>query len=389
MKQLAVILSAIVLVVGIGTTSCAQENKDKKKVKKVKIKLEKEVDGKMTKIDTVIVLKDGESYKDVLKAYDIDVKEFKKGDEHSWSFSTNDKGEGKMHTKMLIEIDEDGKHKVKSKKKQKIMFISEDGETHNIDIDIDEDSEHIYKLKTSGDSIKKVIIMKGGKHWVHEGDNDVHIMRKGNLHHISEHGKEEAWRKVAKQGDTVVIKTITSINGKEVNVNKEKIIVGEKDLKKVHKKVMIIHEDDDGKHKTRTKKIIMSDDDDFEWNDSDENVFIIKEDGKKQKIEIEIDDVDKGDLKKLKLPKSIKSLEIKNLFIMFKGGDNMNLSFEVKDKANTTVKIFDEEGKVLFEDTKANFSGKYSKEIKKMKGDMIIQISQGKKYFHKELEIEY
>ena len=388
MKQLAVIFSALVLVVGISTTSCAQKNKEKKKEKKVKIKIEKEIDGKITKIDTVFVLKEGENLKDVLKAYDIDVEEFSEGGLHTIDMHIDSDSEGKTVKKIIIEIDEDGKHKIKSKKGHKMMFISKDGEKHDILIDTDEDFEHVYKFKTSGDSTKKVIIMSGGKHWVSENDDDIHIMKKGNLHFISEHGEQEAWRKDAKPGDTVRIKTIVTINGKET-IKEEEIIVGEQDLRKVHKKVMIIHEDDDGKHKTITKKIIMSDDDDFEWNDKEENVFVFKEGGKTKKIKVEIDDVDKEDLKKLKLPKSIKPLEVNNLFIMFTSGDKMKLSFEVADKANTTIKIFSEDGKVLFEDSKSNFSGKYSKEIKKMKGDMIIQVSQGKKYFHKELEIEY
>ena len=87
--------------------------------------------------------------------------------------------------------------------------------------------------------------------------------------------------------------------------------------------------------------------------------------------------------------KSVKPLKVGNLFIMFSKDDKMTLSFNIDDKAKTTVRIYDDNGKKLFEDVKNNFSGKYSKEIKKMKGDMIIQISQGKKYFHKELEIEY
>ena len=231
--------------------------------------------------------------------------------------------------------------------------------------------------------------MSGGKHWVHEGDDGIHMMKKGNLHYISEHGKEEAWRKNTKPGDTVIVKTIVTINGKETNVNEEKIIVSDKDLHRVHKKVMIIHADDDGKHKTKTKKIIISDDDDFEWNDKDENVFIMKKGGKTSKVKVEIDDVDKEDLKNLKLTKSIKPLEVKKLFIMFTTGDKMNLSFVVESKAKTTVRIYDDKGKKLFEEIKNDFSGKYFKEIIKMKGDMIIQVSQGKKYFHKELEIEY
>ena len=101
------------------------------------------------------------------------------------------------------------------------------------------------------------------------------------------------------------------------------------------------------------------------------------------------DDVDKDDLKLLKLPKSIKELKVKGLFIIFSKDDKMTLSFTVADKAKTTIRIYDDKGKVLFEDVKKDFSGKYSKEIKKMKGDMIIQISQGKKYFHEKLEIEY
>jgi len=208
------------------------------------------------------------------------------------------------------------------------------------------------------------------------------------LHFISEHSEEESWRKDAKPGDTVRIKTIVSINGKETIKEKE-IIVSEDDLKKRHKNVFIHKGDKKGKHKNITKKIIISDDDVVEWNDSDENIFIFKEGGKTKKIKIEIDDVDKDDLKKLKLPKSIKPLKVNDLFIMFNKDDKMTLSFNIADKANTSIKIFDEYGKVLFEDTKSNFSGKYSKEIKKMKGEMIIQISQGKKYFHKELEIEY
>ncbi|RLD84553.1 MAG: hypothetical protein DRJ10_00880 [Bacteroidetes bacterium] len=389
MKQLAVILSAIMIIAGISTTSCAQKNKEKKKEKKVKIKIEKEVDGKITKIDTVFILKEGENLKDVLKEYNIDIDEKGEGGLHTINVNLDSDTDGKTVQKIIIEIDEDGKHKVKSKTGHKMIFISEDGETHDfdIDIDIDEDSKHVYKYKMTGDSTK-VIVMSGDKHWVHEGDDDFHMMKKGNLHYISEHGGE-AWRKNAKPGDTVIVKTIVTINGKETNVNEEKIIVGEQDLRKVHKKVMIIHADRDGKHKTMTKKIIVSDDDDFEWNDKDENVFIIKGDGKTSKIKVEIDDVDKDDLKKLKLPKSIKPLEVKDLFIMFTTGDKMNLSFIVKDKAKTTVRIYDESGKKLFEEVKNDFSGKYSKEIKKMKGDMIIQVSQGKKYFHKKLEIEY
>jgi len=358
MKKLAIILSAIVLVAGISTTSCAQKNEEKKKEKKVRIKLEKEVDGKLTKIDTVFILKDGESLKDVLKEYDIDVKEFKKGDLHTWSFHKDDEGEeGKVVKKILIEIDEDGKHKIKSKKAYNMMYISEEGGEHDITIDIDE-------------------------------NDDVHIIRKHDLHFISEHSEEESWRKDAKPGDTVRIKTIVSINGKETIKEKE-IIVSEDDLKKRHKNVFIHKGDKKGKHKNITKKIIISDDDVVEWNDSDENIFIFKEGGKTKKIKIEIDDLDKDDLKKLKLPKSIKPLKVNDLFIMFNKDDKMTLSFNIADKANTSIKIFDEYGKVLFEDTKSNFSGKYSKEIKKMKGEMIIQISQGKKYFHKELEIEY
>ncbi len=207
MKQLAVILSAIVLVAGISTTSCAQKTKEEKKEKKVKI--EKEVDGKITKIDTVFILKEGENLKDVLKEYNIDIEEKGEGGLHTIDVHVDSDDDAKVVTKILIEIDEDGKHKVKSKKGQKMIFISEDGETHDFDIDIDEDSEHVYKFKTSGDSTNKVIIMKGGKHWVSEGD-DVHMMKKGNLHFVSEHG-EEAWRKDAKPGDTVQIKTIVTI----------------------------------------------------------------------------------------------------------------------------------------------------------------------------------
>ncbi|RLD71836.1 MAG: hypothetical protein DRJ10_19115 [Bacteroidetes bacterium] len=387
MKKIAIILTAIVLISSISTSSFAQKEKEKKKEKKVKIKLDKEVDGKHTKIDTVIVLKEGESLKDALKEYNIDVEEFSKGDIHTYKFHTSAEGEGKVEQKILIEIDEDGKHKVKSKKGHKMIFISEDGETH--DFDIDENFEHVYKYKTSGDSITKVVVMSGGKHWVHEGDDNVHIMRKDDLHFISKHGNNEVWRKDAKPGDTVRIKTIVSINGKETNVNIEEIIVDEKDLQKVHKKVMIIHADTDGKHTKIKKEYIISSDNDFEWSDKDENVFIIKKDGKSSKIKIKIDDVDKNDLKKLKLPRSIKPLKVSNLFIMFNKDDKMTLSFTIEDKAKTTVRIFDENGEKLFEDVKSDFSGKYSKEIKKMKGDMIIQVSQGKKYFHKELEIEY
>jgi len=387
MKKIAIILTAIVLISSISTSSFAQKEKEKKKEKKVKIKLDKEVDGKHTKIDTVIVLKEGEILKDALKEYNIDVEEFSKGDIHTYKFHTSADGEGKVEQKILIEIDEDGKHKVKSKKGHKMIFISEDGETH--DFDIDENFEHVYKYKTSGDSITKVVVMSGGKHWVHEGDDDVHIMKKSDMHFISKHGKDYMWRKDAKPGDTIQIKTIVSINGKETNINIEKIIVDEKDLQKVHKKVMIIHADTDGKHTKIKKEYIISSDNDFEWSDKDENVFIIKKDGKSSKIKIKIDDVDKNDLKKLKLPRSIKPLKVSNLFIMFNKDDKMTLSFTIEDKAKTTVRIFDENGEKLFEDVKSDFSGKYSKEIKKMKGDMIIQVSQGKKYFHKELEIEY
>lgn len=381
MRKLTLILATMILFTGISNSAFAQKGKEKKKEKTVKIKIKKEEDGKITKIDTVIVLKEGEDLNEVLKKYNIDVKESEKGGFYTVDIEAADDG-GKGTKMIMVSIDDDGTHKTKSMTAHKMIFISEDGKEQEIVIDASEDSEHSYKFMTDGDSTKKVIVMSGGKHWVSGGEGNYMVMSSGghNTMHTSVY-------EGAKPGDTVRVKTIVSINGKETNVNEEEIIVGEQSMEKQYKKLMIIHED--GQKKTKTKRIIVTTDDGMQWNDSDENVFVFKEDSKSSTVKVNIDDVAKDDLKKLKVPKSAKELKVSDLFIMFTAGDKMKLRFNVDTKAKTTVRIYDESGKKLFEEVKSDFSGKYAKDIPKMKGKMIIQVSQGKKYFHKKLEIEY
>jgi len=381
MRKLTLILTAMVLFTSICNSAFAQKEKEKTKEKTVKIKIKKKDSGKITKIDTVIVLKESEDLSKVLKKYNVDVKESEKGDFYTVDIeAADDDGVG---TKMVVvSIDKDGTHKINSMTAHKMIFISDDDEEQEISIDTDDDFEHSYKFITDGDSTKKVIVMNGSKHWVSGNEGNYMVMSSGG-HNAMRADMYEG----AKPGDTVRVKTIISINGKETNVNEEEIIVGEQKNGKQYKKMMIIHED--GRKKTKTKKIIISTDDDMQWNGSDENVFVFKDDGKSSKIKVNINDATKGDLKKLKVPKSAKELKVSDLFIMFSSGDMMKLRFNIESKAKTTVRIYNESGKKLFEDVKSNFSGKYVKNISKMKGKMIIQISQDKNYFHKKLEIEY
>lgn len=365
MRKLTVIMAAVMLFAGMGINSSAQE---KKEGKKVKIKIEKNEDGKITKIDTLIVLKENENLSDVLKKYDIDAKE------------SNKDG---FYTVELI-AEDDGKHEAKSTKAYKMVFISDDGDTDGDMVSVDEDFENSYNFAPNGDSIPKVIVMSDGKHWVDGGDGDFMVMT-GGLHSMRHRG---AMYEGAKPGDTVRVKTIVSINGKETNVNEEEIIVGKENLHKQAKKMMIIHEDGDKKTKTR-KIIINTDDANMKQDESGEDVFVFKSDSKEHNVTVNIDDVEKGDLKKLKVPKSAKELKVTGLFFMLSDKDMMSLSFHIDHKAKTTVRIYDLDGKKLFEDVKSNFSGKYYKEIPKMKGKMMLQVSQGKKYFHKKLEIEF
>ena len=341
MKKTIVILSVIMLVLGFAINSKAQENK---KEKKLRIKIIKEIDGEIIKTDTTFVIKEGENIDDILKEYKIDINENEKNGFY------------------MVNVDVDSEND----KVSKTVIVS-----------MDENMEQSYEFVTD-DSTKRVIVMSGDKEWLSEGDNDIFIMSGNN---------NSTMYKDAKPGDTVVVKTIVSINGKETNVNEEEIIIGEECLNKKSKKLIFINEDDN--HKIKKEKIIVMTDDNNSWTDKDENVYVFNSDGKINKIKIEIDDIDKKDLKKLKLPKKIKSLDVEDLFIMINKNENMNLSFIVNSKAKTIVRIYDENGNKLFEDIKKDFSGKYSNSILKMKGEMILQISQGKNYFHKELEIEY
>jgi len=126
---------------------------------------------------------------------------------------------------------------------------------------------------------------------------------------------------------------------------------------------------------------------------SSDDVIIIKSKNDSENIIMMIKNITDEDIKilseikrNIKPENELKDLDIK---IMYKVKDRKaSLEFEVKDKSNIKVNVFDKTGKSNFSDEQKGFSGIYNNNIDLTKGEYYIQISMDKKTATKKLTIK-
>ncbi|MBN1253262.1 MAG: hypothetical protein JXA16_14075, partial [Bacteroidales bacterium] len=254
-----------------------------------------------------------------------------------------------------------------------MIFIGDDDDkmqTFDIDIDIDDDDVMNFNVKSDdSDSLIKIIKIKGNKIW-HSNNGNVHIIDNGNMHFFPEMEEHQDILKDAKPGDTLKIKTIASINGKE-NVSEKEIIISDS-INNMHKTIFIQNSD----NKQIKKKYIIKTDIDTDKKHKikkmhkNEDVFFYN--SEEESINISITDAEKDDLANIKLPKSYKQLDINDLQITHEE-NKVKLNFDIINKANTNIKLYDKNGKEIFTDELKKFSGKYTKEIDIDKGEFILE----------------
>ena len=150
---------------------------------------------------------------------------------------------------------------------------------------------------------------------------------------------------------------------------------------------VVVKSGGDGTYKT---VVMDGEEGDFYSND---DVIIIKSSKDSEKMIMMIKDISDEDKKILseirkdiKPENELKDIDIK---IRYKVKDRKAiLEFEVKNKSNLKVNIFDKSGKSSFSDEQKGFSGIYNKAIDLLKGVYYIQISVDKKTATKKLTIK-
>lgn len=345
------------------------QNKDEKintersrseKEKKLVIKIDKEENGKITKIDTTIILKEGEDPDKILEQYGV---KNDKGMKHVQGYKINiedgDTSNYNKQEKMVwVTVDdgkEDGKHQSHSKK---VIIITEDGE---------EDVMHML-------------------------DENVMIMKKP-------------------QGNAVFhVKEFTGKPGEDSMAWEQRIDIDEKDMSRGHRKVY--------RYKTETgdngKNVVILTDDIqgppmapmfMGMNDnSDSTIIIVKsyKDGKEitdtkrvirnekkvKMVMIKVTDTEKTDLTALKLKENYKKLDVKDFSINMIDS-KIKINFEIATKANTSIKLIDKSGKNLQVEDLKQFQGKHSTEYDAIKGEFYIQINQESKYFVRKVMLDF
>jgi len=353
MKKIGIILSFIALAISFTNSSYAQEKKEQEKT--VKIKMIKIENGKKVKVDTSFVLKEGEDLDEIMKKYGLE-----NADIQNINVELDEHSDGKNIRMILKANDDDAENQV--------IIMNFDNENMDnasgmvlINSD-DADAQSFTFTTDNGDSTHKVMVISSapGSQVFNKG-NGVYIFKSDASHTLIPED--------VKPGDTVCIKTIVTVNGKET-VNEKEIIIGK---------------DEFSGSKKRRKVIVMTGDDNFSWNGGDKDVFVLKS-GKNQ-IKINLQDADKEELENIKIPKSAKTLTIDGIELTSTNKKTV-LGFEIAEKTDVSVRIFDMEGKKIFEKKENNFSGKFTFELPALDGKYILQIVEGKKYAHKILHIK-
>ncbi len=344
MKRILITLFILLIASHYFYSTYAQNKDEKKKEKKMVIKIDKEENGKITKVDTTIVLKEGEDPAVILEKYGV------KGDKnmtHTQTFNIkiDDGDTSKMHKEkqmVWVTVGDESDSMKHCSNHGNMVFITEDGDADNVMI-----MRHPHG--------NKVIHIKESKK-KHGGDSMIiekHIMMDDEM----DMGSKKVYKyKFDSNSDIIQSDIHGHMFMGDMHDNTDSTIV----IVKTYK---------DGKEITETKRIIR--------NEKKEKMVMIK-----------VLDAEKADLTLLKLKESYKKLDVKDFNIML-NDNKMQINFELSAKENTGIKMIDKTGKTVFTEDLKQFQGKYSKEIEAIKGEFYIQVNQGSKFFVKKLILEF
>lgn len=353
--------------------------------KKIKIKMVKDVDGKTTVIDTIII---GTDFKN------LDLSEFHVTSDMEEIITELESGEKKESKMKFYFTDNEKSDKCDSLKHVWIEVSDDlDGDTKDI--------SHAYIIASDGEkhisADKKVIYISGNS--IDKMNMDT-IFEKGSktivIKDVAEKNSDDVMVWVSASDD----ESSTSDSIKTIKVKKivtstddsEKFdiyITSDENDKSSHEKLykVVVKSDGDGTYKT-----VVLDGEEGDSNSSDD-VIIIKSINDSENMVMMIKDVTDEDKKILSgIKKDIKpenELKDFDINIMYKVKDKKaSLEFEVKNKSNIKVDIFDKSGKSNFSDEQKGFSGTYNKNIDLSDGEYYIQISVDKKTSIKKLTIK-
>lgn len=302
----------------------------------------------------------------------------------SWVSSLNHMGDSlhKMIELMMVEgdsnsftfnidVDED----IKDGHDVKIMKLrAGDGEEGEMKFDIQmlEEENGKMKMVINGEEIE---INVDEMNRFHEHMDEVH-KKMGNIEVVVENeedGKETHTYKIIKTVDekgNVVVKKI--VDGKEAEVKEE-------DLEKMHQhhKMIFIEKDDNNEDITIDVQKNITIDVDVNGKDKmSKHIVIITKITKEDKAETERLNEVLGENNKDEL--SIDKLK----FSPNPNNGRFDLSFKLNEKTPVQIKIFDMQGKEIYNENVTNFTGKYTNNIdisEYGKGVYIMQIIQGSK----------
>lgn len=326
--------------------------------KEMQIKLVKDVNGKTTEIDTIIVGTNSEGLyftgDSILKEFKItsDMKKFEISDKDSLLF--------------LTLTDE----------------IQSDDTLKNICIKLDSDlngdsictKKFIYNLK--GDE-KDIIKCKDGMVWIAsdsadimkklkiDGDNQDLLMAlcDGKKLKVIKNpgGKEMIWN-IDSTGDVKVISDDHVLIYKTEDGNFDILKSMKSDKKEKTINLFITDEDDQARVKIETLG------EDIDTADANVKVYKYKTDDGKVIIKALISDCDLSKVEEQKAKDlglvDKKELEVKNLKIYPNPTDGIfNIEFELEKKENVILKIYNQQGKAIYTDKIKKFNGYYSNEI--------------------------
>ncbi len=167
--------------------------------------------------------------------------------------------------------------------------------------------------------------------------------------------------------DTEALEKHISINGEEITIHEGGNEAGKK-------QAIIIKSPHSGKGNT-------------EKNGDKKQVIIIR---KKTEVQ-ELSADDKKLLKQKDQPKGAELKASKLNFYPNPGDGKFNLSFELEQHGNTAISIYNAEGKIVYQETLSNFTGKYNKEIdisNEAKGIYFIKVSQGESNLFRKIIME-
>jgi hypothetical protein len=363
------------------------QNVKKDKEKTISLKIQKNENGKKIAVDTTFTLKEGEDLDKILEKYGVKAQTKSKG---PGSFDVEIELEDSLEKNgqemvwVSVDSDEDNVKIHKSEKGKKKKYVIEEDSDIKM---IDDDGAKVFIIhEHSGDSSKFTKKIVKEIEIIGDGDEDSTFVIKKIKIKDGKHPKNLKEKKVYKfssdslksenhvfiftdydedELDNFVIEESSDIN------DSVKIIV-----KKVKK-------GDKGKH------IVIKSDDKFSWT-TDEDVQIISNNENHKFVKLKIDEVPEADLKTLKLSKDYKKLDVEDFMLNLNSDKNkMNLKFNIAEKGNLSVKIFDENGKLISVEELKNFQGKFDKDMDAMKGNLIIQITQNKRHFIRKMMIDF